>query len=376
MGIKLVVAAKTDVGRVRTNNEDAFLIANLARRGDRRRADRADRPSTPHERRGRARRLRRHGRRATRARSRARSSSSRCAAAVDERARGEEGKTGTTRSSKQAVEHGEREVFDAAKDPGKRGMGATRDRRLRPRHRRLHRRDRRLARVPAPRARIRQMTRDQSFVQFLRRRGAISPRKAANYPHKNIVLQAMGSSQNVRSRSAGSSCAAATGSALLRRPLEQGHARRDARDRLQREHRSTTACAAHRARRTSAAATTTHGRPRRAERRRARVHRDEESMTQTFEVVKAGPNTDIKSDRPPPPALEEAPRRRRSSARAAERLPSRSREDADMKTRPLQLAVAVVMMAIMAGVVSGRALSSEEWALRIAQSATEMPWGD
>ena len=30
------------------------------------------------------------------------------------------------------------------------------------------------------------------------------------------------------------------------------------------------------------------------------VYRDEETVTQTFEVVKAGPNTDIKSERPPP----------------------------------------------------------------------------
>src|SRR5580693_8723791 len=38
MGIKLAVAAKTDVGKVRTNNEDAFVVADL---------NRGDRKSTP-----------------------------------------------------------------------------------------------------------------------------------------------------------------------------------------------------------------------------------------------------------------------------------------------------------------------------------------
>src|SRR5579862_9865836 len=38
MGIKLAVAAKTDVGKVRTNNEDAFVVADL-NRGERTKAE-------------------------------------------------------------------------------------------------------------------------------------------------------------------------------------------------------------------------------------------------------------------------------------------------------------------------------------------------
>ena len=73
------------------------------------------------------------------------------------------------------------------------------------------------------------------------------------------------------------------------------------------------------------------------------VHRDEETVTQTFEVMKAGPNTDIKSDRPPPKDQEKAA----DAQPQPEPPPPPITEGADMKTRPLQLAVAAVMMVVV-----------------------------
>jgi serine/threonine protein phosphatase PrpC len=97
----------------------------------------------------------------------------------------------------QAVKSANREVWTAAREPGKRGMGATLTAVC------IHEQQAYIAAVGDSRAyllrggRIRQMTRDQSFVQFMIDSGALKPEAAAKFPMKNIVLQAMGQRPDV-----------------------------------------------------------------------------------------------------------------------------------------------------------------------------------
>jgi serine/threonine protein phosphatase PrpC len=92
----------------------------------------------------------------------------------------------------EAVKSANREVWNAAHEPGRRGMGATLTAVC------VHEQQAYIAAVGDSRAyllrggRIRQMTRDQSFVQFMIDSGALKPEAAAKFPMKNIVLQAMG----------------------------------------------------------------------------------------------------------------------------------------------------------------------------------------
>jgi serine/threonine protein phosphatase PrpC len=101
-------------------------------------------------------------------------------------------------ATKTAVEKANRAVWDASKEPGKRGMGATVTAVC------VHRSIAHIAEVGDSRAylvrngRIRQVTRDQSFVQYLVDSGALKPEEAENYPMKNVVLQAMGQSPDVQ----------------------------------------------------------------------------------------------------------------------------------------------------------------------------------
>lgn len=101
-------------------------------------------------------------------------------------------------ATKTAVEKANRAVYEAAKEPGKRGMGATVTAVC------VHGNQAHIAEVGDSRAylvrngRIRQVTRDQSFVQFLVDSGAIKPEEAASYPMKNVVLQAMGQNPDVQ----------------------------------------------------------------------------------------------------------------------------------------------------------------------------------
>jgi hypothetical protein len=76
------------------------------------------------------------------------------------------------------------------------------------------------------------------------------------------------------------------------------------------------------------------------------VHRDEETVTQTFEVVKAGHNTDVTSDHPPPATAPTAPKE--APARSVQ--PVGDDADKDRKSRPLQMLVAALMMIVMIGV--------------------------
>lgn len=174
----------TDVGVVRKNNEDSFLIADLERETE---ADRAwhDAPV----------------------------SSKGILLAVSDgmggAAAGEiasamtvgslrqwlgdnhEG-VGTHVLIKEAVEEANRNVFDAAQDTERRGMGATLTAVL-VRGRMAH-----IAEVGDSRAylirqgRIRQVTRDQSYVQLLVEQGVVTREQAEKSPHRNVILQAMG----------------------------------------------------------------------------------------------------------------------------------------------------------------------------------------
>ena len=101
-------------------------------------------------------------------------------------------------ATRQAVERANRDVWAAAKEPGKKGMGATVTAVC------VHGNLAHIAEVGDSRAyllrngRIRQITRDQSFVQFLVDSGALKPEEAAKYPLKNVVLQAMGQKEDVQ----------------------------------------------------------------------------------------------------------------------------------------------------------------------------------
>ncbi len=99
-----------------------------------------------------------------------------------------------TRSVKEA-DRAVREL--AARDPECRGMGATLTAAL------VHGGHAYLAEVGDSRAylvragRIAQLTRDQSFVQMLVDRGALTPRDAERFPYKNVILQALGKESHI-----------------------------------------------------------------------------------------------------------------------------------------------------------------------------------
>lgn len=98
---------------------------------------------------------------------------------------------------KQAAEEANREVWTAAREPGRTGMGATLTA--------LHLRGTavEIAEVGDSRAyllrggSLLQVTRDQSYVQFLVDSGAMTPEQAETAPLKNVILQAMGQKPDV-----------------------------------------------------------------------------------------------------------------------------------------------------------------------------------
>lgn len=91
-----------------------------------------------------------------------------------------------------------RRVRDAARTPGRRGMGATLTAAL------VCGRDVHLAQIGDSRAYLlrdgllRQVTKDQSYVQKLVDEGALTPEQAERSPDKNVILQAMGQPHDVR----------------------------------------------------------------------------------------------------------------------------------------------------------------------------------
>jgi len=97
----------------------------------------------------------------------------------------------------QAAQTANREVWTAAHQPGRTGMGATLTALY------LHGTAAHIAEVGDSRAyllrggNLLQVTRDQSYVQVLIDSGALTPEQAAIAPLKNVILQAMGQKPDV-----------------------------------------------------------------------------------------------------------------------------------------------------------------------------------
>jgi len=346
MGIKLAVAAKTDVGKVRTNNEDAYVVADLNRRSK----VTADEPTDFD--------VAARGVLLAVSDGMGGEQAGEVASALvvetlqrvlsDKAPESEESKTAITRIIEDAVTKANEEVFAAAKDPGKRGMGATLTAVY------IHGAAAYIAEIGDSRAylirgrRVRQMTKDQSFVQLLLDSGAITKEEAETYPHKNIILQAIGQQRDL---------AVALGKLALRRGDRVVLCSDGLSNKVTPEEMHEIVCAA------SSIADACKKLVETANERGGDdnvtvviaeatgddllPHRDEETVTQTFEVVKAGPNTDVKSDHPPPPDAEPAtaqpqPEKKRPGPQIAEE---------DRQSRPLQLAVAALMMAVMIGIL-------------------------
>jgi serine/threonine protein phosphatase PrpC len=95
-------------------------------------------------------------------------------------------------ATRTAVEQANREVWQAAQQPGRRGMGATLTAVC------VHGAEAHVVEVGDSRAylirsgAIRQITHDQSFVQVLLDAGVIQPQEAEQHPMRNVLLQAMG----------------------------------------------------------------------------------------------------------------------------------------------------------------------------------------
>jgi PPM family protein phosphatase len=193
--VKLTVVGRTDVGKVRTNNEDAFVVADLARSAKVDTLSGEQSIDVPGEGMLLAVSDGMGGEQAGEVASALVIESLRRELAAN---KGIDGSEAITKMLDTAVFGANKEVFDASKEPGKKGMGATltavfvlADTAF-------------IAEVGDSRAylirghRIRQMTRDQSFVQLLVDAGAISPDEAKDYPHKNVILQAMGQKPDVK----------------------------------------------------------------------------------------------------------------------------------------------------------------------------------
>lgn len=190
--VSVSVFGLTDMGKVRTNNEDAFLVSNLHD------ASGAAPPTTlsTFE-------AAEHAVLLAVSDGMGGADAGEVASALVveslRRAMSEaEGKLDWPELTKRAVERANREVWSAARAPGRRGMGATVTAVC------VQGDHAHIAEVGDSRAyllrggRIRQVTRDQSFVQYLVDAGALKPEEAANYPMKNVVLQAMGQSPDVQ----------------------------------------------------------------------------------------------------------------------------------------------------------------------------------
>jgi len=97
-----------------------------------------------------------------------------------------------------AVERANREVLTAAANPARKGMGATLTAMF------LHGDDAHVAEVGDSRAylsrggQLYQLTHDQSYVQMLLDAGALKPDEAERSPLKNVILSAMGHGPDVR----------------------------------------------------------------------------------------------------------------------------------------------------------------------------------
>ncbi len=189
--IRLSVAARSDVGRVRANNEDAFTVADLdtGQRIDDARGlteiDVQDRGVLMVVSDGMG----------------GHAAGEVASALVVDSLRSTLGETDHAESMERliekAVHRANEDVFDAARNAARQGMGATLTAVL------VHQREAYIAEVGDSRAyllrrgRLRQMTKDQSFVQVLLDSGAITSEQAESFANKNWIAQAMGLGRNV-----------------------------------------------------------------------------------------------------------------------------------------------------------------------------------
>ncbi len=195
MAIKLHVAGLTDPGKIRTNNEDAFVVADLNGDG---KADVAKPAEFDVKERGTL--------LAVSDGMGGEAAGEVASALVVETLRAVLTKAApsdeaTNSAIAKAVEHAVNKandvVFKESRSPDKKGMGATLTAVY------IHGDTAYIAEVGDSRAylvrgrRVRQMTKDQSFVQLLLDSGALTPEDAENYPHKNLILQAMGQKDKV-----------------------------------------------------------------------------------------------------------------------------------------------------------------------------------
>jgi serine/threonine protein phosphatase PrpC len=189
--VRMIVAARSDVGRARTNNEDAFTITDLAT-GDRVESgpnagaiDVLDKGVLLALSDGMG------GHQAGEVASQLVLDSLRAAMEA-------EGGGSMDQKIEAAVRRANADVALAARSERKKGMGATLTAIF------VHADDAYVAEVGDSRAyllrsgKIRQMTKDQSLVQMLVDNGVLSMEQAKRSPHKNVILQAMGLADDVR----------------------------------------------------------------------------------------------------------------------------------------------------------------------------------
>ena len=189
-GVRLLAYGTTHVGMVRTNNEDAYIIADLNS------ADGATVEWTD------PRPLGENGVLLAVSDGMGGAAAGEIASAITVESLaswlGEEhvGR-GTDELINEAVEEANRNVFDAAQDAERHGMGATLTAMV------VRGNCAYVAEVGDSRAyiirngRIRQVTRDQSYVQQLVDQGLITREQAEESPYKNVILQAMGQRAHV-----------------------------------------------------------------------------------------------------------------------------------------------------------------------------------
>ncbi|HNZ25154.1 MAG TPA: Stp1/IreP family PP2C-type Ser/Thr phosphatase [Polyangiaceae bacterium] len=189
---RLSVAARTDAGRVRDNNEDSFTVADLNT------GERIDDPSAMD---------------GILVKDRGvllvvsdgmggHAAGEVASALVVDSLRGTLGEMDDHSESahqrlEEAVKRVNANVYEAARSSAREGMGATLTAVV------VHQREAYIAEVGDSRAyvlrrgRLRQMTKDQSFVQMLIDSGAITTDQAKNFFQKNWIVQAMGLEANV-----------------------------------------------------------------------------------------------------------------------------------------------------------------------------------
>ena len=189
--IRLTVFARSDVGRVRTNNEDAYLVSDLAS------GARLDTPAIDVD-------VRDRGLLAVVSDGMGGHAAGDVASAlVVESLRKSLSDPAADHSSLQrlidgAIRQANAEVREAARAADKRGMGATLTAVL------FHDHDAFVAEVGDSRGyllrngRLRQITKDQSFVQMLIDAGVLTSEQAKDSPQKNVILQAIGREPGVR----------------------------------------------------------------------------------------------------------------------------------------------------------------------------------